>query len=552
MANAFDQFDEVNAFDQFDHVDPVQKNPTSRVITPKEGDVTQDIKNFFGGAMRGAASIGNTIGAVGTALTRGNIAGSRTSRPSVSEQYNQDAQGATEGLSAMGVDTDAGLFQVGRLGAEIAGTAGVGGMVAPALSKFPMMANSVRTGGFSLGGTSGNVAKDMAMRSAGSGVVGGSAMAMVDPNNTGTGAVLGAGLPLGVATAGKIGSLAGKTVSGTLGMTTGAGGTAISEAFNAGKKGATSFIDNMRGKISFDDIVDNAKQGLANMRAERASQYKSGMLDISKDKTIVDFDPINKAVKDVAGMGSFKGLEINKNASGTVDEVVQKVKEWGAANPAEYHTPEGLDALKKAIGDIRDTTQFGTSSRRAVDQVYNAIKNEITEQAPVYAKVMKDYSNASDTLTELEKSLSLGNKANIDTSVRKLQSVLRNNANTNYGNRGELLNQLETKGGVDLMPSLAGQSLNSYLPRGMSGSITKGLSPLAAYSNPIGSLISAPAFSPRLVGEAAYKMGSAGRKLNNLTGGTSATLGRESNGLLGVPSANYLPMSILSTQRTQQ
>jgi hypothetical protein len=162
-------------------------------------------------------------------------------------------------------------------------------------------------------------------------------------------------------------------------------------------------------------------------------------------------------------MGSFKGQVINKNAAGTVDEVSGLVNQWKALDPAEYHTPEGLDALKKAIGDIRDSVQFGTPGRKAADTAYNAVKAQIDFQAPTYAKVMKDYSQASDALTEVEKALSLGNKAAADTSMRKLQSLMRNNVNTNYGNRLDLAKKLEEKG-ADILPAVAGQAASSMTP----------------------------------------------------------------------------------------
>ena len=210
-------------------------------------------------------------------------------------------------------------------------------------------------------------------------------------------------------------------------------------------------------------------------------------------------------------MGSYKGQQINKNAAGTVSELSETVDNWASLNPTEYHTPEGLDALKQAVGDIRDTTQFGTAARRSADAVYNSIKDQITAQAPTYAKVMKDYSEASAALQETEKALSLGNKAAKDTAVRKLQSLMRNNAQTNYGNRLDIAKNLEEKGGVELLPAIAGQSMNSLTPRGITGAIQKGGALLGAVGSGGASIpltiAAAPFTSPRLVGESLYGLG---------------------------------------------
>jgi len=250
------------------------------------------------------------------------------------------------------------------------------------------------------------------------------------------------------------------------------------------------------------------------MRLDRSAQYKAGMAGVSADKTVIDFAPIDKAVSTLQAMGNYKGQVINKNASGVVDDISGLVQKWKGLDPTEFHTPEGLDALKQAISDIRDTTQFGTAARKAADTAYNAVKGEITTQAPTYAKVMKDYSQASETLSEVERALSLGNKAAADTSMRKLQSLMRNNVNTNFGNRLGLAQTLE-QSGADILPAVAGQSMSSWTPRGLAGLAASGAGAGAALtSNPIG-LAALPFTSPRLVGELAYGAGVAGRGVAN-------------------------------------
>ena len=90
--------------------------------------------------------------------------------------------------------------------------------------------------------------------------------------------------------------------------------------------------------------------------------------------------------------------------------------------------------------------------------------------------------------------------------MRKLQSLMRNNVQTNYGNRLSLANTLEDKGGVELMPSIAGQAMNSWAPRSLSGQIGGGATALLSMQNPM-MLAALPLQSPRLVGTAAYGAG---------------------------------------------
>jgi len=209
----------------------------------------------------------------------------------------------------------------------------------------------------------------------------------------------------------------------------------------------------------------------------------------------------------IKSIGKFKGEQINKNASATVDELDELVSKWATKNPGEFHTPEGLDALKQAVGDVMDTTKYGTGAYAAAKSMYDAVKKQITKQAPVYSKVMKEYSDASELIREIEKSLSLGKKTSADTAVRKLQSLLRNNVQTNYGNRVALARALESAGAEDLFPSLAGQSMNSWTPRGMVGSIEKvGLLGAPLLGAPE-ALAAAPLASPRIVGEVLNALG---------------------------------------------
>jgi hypothetical protein len=253
------------------------------------------------------------------------------------------------------------------------------------------------------------------------------------------------------------------------------------------------------------------------MRVARGNEYRQGMAGVSADKTVLDMTPIRDAVNNIASMGSYKGQAISKNASATVKEIADQVDDWVKLNPADYHTPEGLDALKKAIGDIRDATQFGTPGRKAADGVYHAVKAQIEKQAPTYAKTMKGYSEATELISEIERSLVGGNKTSADTAMRKLQSLMRNNVNTNYGNRLDLARELEQQGGASLLPSIAGQAMTSATPRGLQGLAATGTG-VYGLTNPL-ALAALPFQSPRLMGEAFYGMGRVGAKAGNAANG---------------------------------
>lgn len=325
-------------------------------------------------------------------------------------------------------------------------------------------------------------------------------------------------------------SLAGKVTTATakgltklsgeaLGLTTGAGSEALKQAYRAGKEGGDTsqqFRENITGRAPITDVLDTAKQNLSNINQAKQAEYRSGMVNIKNDKSVLDFAGIDKAINDATNKTTYKGKVVNERAASELNDVNKIVNDWKAQNPAEYHTPEGLDALKKRVGDVLEGIPYEQkTARNAVGQVYNSIKSEITKQAPTYANVMKQYSESSDLIKEIERSLSLGNKAAADTGIRKLQSLMRNNVNTNYGQRTNLAQQLVQQGGQDIFPALAGQALSEVTPRGLQRATAIPQS-LGAFS--LGGIPAAAASllasSPRVVGESAYGLGLLGRGLD--------------------------------------
>lgn len=316
----------------------------------------------------------------------------------------------------------------------------------------------------------------------------------------------------------------GQAASEALGLTTGAGGESVRQAFKAGAAGgekSKAFAQNLREQVAKTDVLDDVSKNLEVMRNNLSNQYRSGMVDISADKSILAFDKIDDALNAAKDVGRFKGQIKNKEAAKSVQEVTDAVNKWKNLDPAQYHTPEGLDALKQQIGGILESIPFEQkTARKAVHDIYASVRKEIADQAPTYNKVMKDYSEGAELLGEIKKTFSQGGTASVDTQMRKLQSLMRNNVNTNFGNRQALMQALEKGGGSEVMPALAGQALSSYTPRGLAG-----LGPVATT---VGSLSSGnlaplallPLESPRLVGEAVY---GAGKLANAIKQGAKKT-----------------------------
>ena len=319
--------------------------------------------------------------------------------------------------------------------------------------------------------------------------------------------------PLNVATKAVKGG--GKVAAAGLGFTTGAGTRAVEEAAKAGYRGGEqgqAFVGQMRGTAPVTDVVETIKPAIASLREQRSKAYREGMAGVTKDKSVLKFNDIDNAINKVKGRGYFEGKSKDPAAASAWQELKTVVDDWKSGDPATYHTVEGVDALKQAVGSIRDSLPYNTPARNAANEVYSAIRGEITRQAPDYARVMSEYETASDLLNEISTTLSQNPKASIDTQVRKLQSILRNNANTNYGRRVELGEMLADQGASNLFPQLAGQAMSSFSPRGLSGALAGAgalystVPNLAQGLTPTGALQLAST-SPRAVGEMAYAAG---------------------------------------------
>ena len=306
-------------------------------------------------------------------------------------------------------------------------------------------------------------------------------------------------------------------------MASGVGSEPIEQAYKAGREGGArqaSFVENMRGQVPIQDVLDTAKTDLQAMRQQQQAAYRRDMQAVRNDKSVLDFTDIDTALNNAANRTQFKGQVVSKGAAEKVQAAQEAVDAWKSLDPAQYHTPEGLDALKQQVGDILESIPFEQrNARAAVGDVYNSIKTTISNQAPSYAKVMRNYSDAAETMREIERALSLGQKSSADTAIRKLQSLMRNNANTNYGQRLSLAKQLEQAGGQPIMPALAGQALSEWTPRGIqrATAIPSAYLGYGTFGIP-GAVATAAASSPRLVGETALKAGQLARGLRNVQG----------------------------------
>jgi hypothetical protein len=219
---------------------------------------------------------------------------------------------------------------------------------------------------------------------------------------------------------------------------------------------------------------------------------------------------------------------LNKPTEGIRKGMTDVIDHWRTLDPADYHTIAGFDAMKKELQALYLQTEHGTPERKVAGQIYNAVKDSIVNQNAKYGKVMATYEDDINEIHEIDRELSLGPKATVGTALRKLQSIMRNNASSAYKHRKELGERLEQGGADQLKPMLAGQALHPWFPRGLGRMIPAAIGGGAAESMMTGHHGLGPAAvaagavgisSPRLMGQMANKAGMAARPFKHVPPG---------------------------------
>ena len=363
------------------------------------------------------------------------------------------------------------------------------------------------------------------------------------------GGTLAAKLPAAAGTVGKIASTVGKVVdpvnvaaktvatasplvskpvSQVLGMTTGAGGRAISEAFQSGAEGgarADTFLDNMRGKVDSDAVIGDAFASMKAIQQKSKKDYLKGIDELKLGEQAIDFAKVEKSINDLLDQKKYKGIyTISDKAIKKVEAIQKHIATWKANKG--LHNAKGINELKKKIDAEYPTGIAVGDSGVIVTQIRNVVKDAIVKQVPDYKNVMKAYENAISLEQKLIKELSLGNKRAAGTTLKKLQSVMRDNVNTNFGQRFDFVKKLDEAGlNKNIIPALAGQSLQQFTPQGiqrLTGTSTFGAG-ATGLVDPISTVGLLAAQSPRIVGETAFKLGQASGLAGNVVPKLAAT-----------------------------
>lgn len=337
----------------------------------------KQVGNLAAGAVRGAGSIGATILAPVDAAARA-LNGGKPVNVGGFDIVGQDRRaGMDGGLQEMGADTDSLAFKTGKIGGEIAGTAGAGGVVANAargLGAAAPVVDAIASGGFAGGG-------NMLTRIAGGAVNGGATAGLVNPGETGVGAGAGAVLPPGVKLAGMAGN-------------------ALSEAAQAGAKKL------MQSAIK--PTLAQRASGDADTAIETLLQY-----GISPTK-----GGVNKLRDLIDGLNTEIGNKISAStATVPKQKVLDKLDEVRDVFRNQVSPTKDLGAIEGVGQDFAAHPNFPLPQTSIPVQAAQKLKQG------TYKVLQGKYGEAGSAETEAQKGLARGLKEEIATAVPGIQGL---------------------------------------------------------------------------------------------------------------------------------
>lgn len=304
---------------------------------------------------------------------------------------------------------------VGEFTGEVVGTLPVGGVIAKGVGAIPgagALAQSIRTGGFSTGMAPG--AANIATKAAGGAVVGGTSAALINPEEAGTGTVLGAAAPFVLPYVGKYAAKAGgKFVDAVTGK------LADVEAGKIAREVAGDQINQIRAVNNLAPIDITAAQAAAGIDNDvyqafldfAAGKDKSSYFRVLKDTQKAD--QLNRLAQLAGGPNITENLTSVKQAKNALNQLMTPIREaeLSAANIAgttgRQLQSEADRLAAAATNKVQDVRRFTAAGERAGDM---ARAQMIEKNLPVGAArytYMGELANKADEVASQAATASL-------------------------------------------------------------------------------------------------------------------------------------------------
>lgn len=326
-----------------------------------------------------------------------------------------------------------------------------------------------------------------------------------------------------------------------LGFTSGAGDDVITRAIKNPRAVSAAVKEFARNPEMKQELVERAKSAIQSFLDDRGDEFATRVSKMQA-KAPVPKTIASNAFKD--SVKKFRGI-VDENGvlqfgDTTLTDLDQRnlQKAWGKLRSWKNVTPQGLEDLRQAIGNLMDDYNAVGNSRANVvlGEVKQKLTGEMSALIPGYGQTLEKYGAKTQIARAVLSELSLKNSnAKPSTQLNKVMALFRRDPVTI-----DKLVKIMGKDQANLfLDDLAGAVLAQWLPDGMTRQITEGLVGAAGLGLMAGGALSpnlipaAAMASPKLVGKAATAVGrakqvgldTAARRFTTIGGGRIAGQG---------------------------
>lgn len=447
-----------------------QSSPTVNAPEPEDQGI---LKNIAMGALKGASDIGSTL--MWPIDATGLTGRTHAERKASLGQFFQD-----------NANPDSWSFKGGELAADIAGSAGAGGVLAkgvraaagaiPSVAPYvPKVATAIETGGFRLGGTPAATGKEMIAntltRMGGGAVTGGAQAGLINPSDAGYGALIGGALPVAAGAAGEAGRAVraaiydpianpdklvsaallravgednAQQVAASMGRQAQTQGVRFSAAEASGNPGLAALEDTLRGTNAGGALNAQAQTNRTALAdALRGIAQDDAAMVAAKNARDSAASPLYNAARAEgipADVAKANAPLIANLMERMPKGVIERAKELARVR-GDVMGPEGsvsgLHWIKKGVDDLIDsasTNGLGKETKKALLTFKGDLLTTLGELSPKYKEGLEAYAAASKPMNQMQVGRALADKLIPATSgdapatlnAAKLAQALRN------------------------------------------------------------------------------------------------------------------------------
>jgi len=414
--------------DDWQEVAPTQQNNTTQddpmqQSKPREQSIAKNILNTAGdiglGALQGAGNIGATL------MQPIDYAMDKTGQQNVERRRS-----LTEGLKNLGAETESIPFKAGEFGSEMAGTWAAGGALSKAgkVARYaPQLATALES--------SGMASTKLAPRLAGGAISGAAQAGLINPDEAGTGAAIGASLPLagkaamtGVrAMTGKVSpavaSLAQKAEQ--LGIDIPADRITNSKPLNA-LAASLEYIPLSGRSGSIEKMTDQFKTALSKTMGENTSNLREAVNKaetnlgskfdsaLSSNNVIID----NTFMRDLMDAENLANKELVPDKAKIINNVIDDI--YTMTNASGEIDGQAAYNIKKTLDRLSKNNETGWYATQLKKSLMSALERSMTPaDAAAFAKVRQQYGaylTLDDMVKGVDGDISPARVANIKSS----------------------------------------------------------------------------------------------------------------------------------------